>query len=146
VRKTGFGAGATFVGEAECAATQTWQVVDSFGLEWRCTANANADHRVSSSESHAIRFEIDCIREEVPYSDYSERRSDYSGTPVTATKKNNKKIGCRDMQKGSLLLSTLELEGGAMPFCSKRVQASRSCEDELGDLHMARLHPAVCSR
>jgi len=58
-RNTGLGATDGLAGDAECAATQTWQVVDSSWLECRCTANANADHNVSNSDSHATRFETD---------------------------------------------------------------------------------------
>jgi hypothetical protein len=58
-RNTGFGVGEVLVGDAECAAMQTWQAEDSSWFEWWCTANANADHKVNIRESHAIRFEID---------------------------------------------------------------------------------------
>jgi hypothetical protein len=65
------GAGEVLAGEAECAATQTWQVVDSSWLEWRCTANANADQIVNSSASHAIRFEIDGMISRVPMIEFT---------------------------------------------------------------------------
>src|ERR1700740_1555346 len=47
------------LGEAEWAATQTVHFADSVALECWCAANAIADHNVSNTHRHAIRFEID---------------------------------------------------------------------------------------
>jgi len=60
-RNTGLGVGEALVGDADCAATQTWHVLDSSWLECWCNANAIADQIVSNSESHAIRLMIDCM-------------------------------------------------------------------------------------
>ena len=46
-------------GEAECAATQTGHVAVSVTFECSCVANAIADQKVSNTQRHAIRFDID---------------------------------------------------------------------------------------
>jgi hypothetical protein len=44
-------------GDAECAVTHTVHFAASVALEWWCVTNPTAEHKVSSRQNNAIRFE-----------------------------------------------------------------------------------------
>jgi hypothetical protein len=67
-------------GDAECAVTQTVHFAASVALEWWCVTNPTAEHKVSSRQNNAIRFENDRIRTSatIPLKIYTEEAAEYN--------------------------------------------------------------------